>query len=174
MKRRMVLLAGALVIAAIGHAQAQRVEMVPGAWFASDKKFGIVFEPGDSHPSFLYATCNANDRGQAEMIFEIDPAIFGPMVTRNDYIVLRHARSGGEPVDLIVETIVLNEAGQYGWSLKVLVDEETVRAWMELPRVELVLGARAGTGFKPRHAFVLPDRNRRDALSVVLRDCFSI
>ena len=150
---------------------ARSTERVSGSWFANERLFGLVFQKTDIHPYFLYGNCETSPPS-ARVNLEVDPKLFGDAVTNGEYIIVQWT-DGSSKADLYVEAIVLNEAGQHGWTPFVRVEVETLRLWASAPRLELTLGVRAKDGFKARQSYLLPNEGRTPVLNSFIQSCFA-
>jgi hypothetical protein len=159
----------------LASASAQSPKKVPGSWFASDDRFGLIVNKDDAEPSFAYGDCNRQkSRPQASLNLRIDPRQFADAIAMGKYIIVRWTDSQAQG-NLSVEGLRLNEGGQYLWSLLLAVELETLDEWREASRLQLTLGLKEadGPGFAWRRSYVMPNDNRKKALAAFIRSCSS-
>jgi hypothetical protein len=168
----------ALAVAIFAHAvlasaSAQSLQKLPGSWFASEDKFGLLFEKSDGELYFAFGRCDRTGaHAQARLDLDIDPKIFGDAISSGKYIVVRWRNDGSE--DLIVDKLMLNESGSVSlWSLSLAADLKTIGLWGEAQHLELTIGVRGtdGRGYVARQGYLLPDENRKKGLASFVRSC---
>ena len=152
---------------------AAEVTKVPGRWSFSGEgqaRLGLSYRDGNLHPYFFYAACNNRDRATYAFI-EIPPADFVGLIAAGKYLRLL-SRNANSQIELLVDSIHLNEAGPYAWVPTFKIDRPVLEQWAQPGRLEIQIGERTRGGFLVSKSYELPEQNRTVAAKAFISACF--